>query len=420
MAGVDRPQRRGARAVLAAGALAGLAYLVHSVTVAPHEFGLDYRVFHVAAETVLAGGDLYAAVPEGLSEKFHYVYPPITILGFLPFAALGDWVLAYALFTALTIAIGLAAAWLVVRDLEAHRSERRLPTLDRALIACFVVASVHAMPSLVFGQTNHALLLALVGGFLALDRDRPLLAGAAFGLAALYKPFLAGVGLWLLRRRAWRATAAAVVVGLGGLAASLVAVGPATMQDYLHVALLPRLSAEAGAGGGIEPTATLVTLRRPISALFPGLDPGLYGPLAALMLAPVLAALYLTIEDRTDRLVSILGTLVVVLAALPSYPVYLVYCYVALVPLLYLLEGRPYRLLVAGGLATTVAIQYDEVLHVVEAVDHAVVTEIGESALRPLFTVASPPLVGLALLLVACLSHRRSKHGPFVDQLRSV
>ncbi|MCU4718418.1 glycosyltransferase family 87 protein [Halapricum hydrolyticum] len=400
---------RDVRLVLLVGVVIGLVNLVYVFVASPVHVGIDYRVYHLAGNVALEGGNFYQAVPDGLPGYFHYVYPPITVLGFVPLALLGSETIGFAVHTAQTVLVGLAAAWLLVRYLE-RVGDGRLPWLDRGLIGAFVVGSVHSMSSLFFGQVNHHLVAALVVGFVALDTDRETLAGAAFAFAAFLKVFPAAVGLWLLRRRAWRAIAAAVGFAAVGFAAGLAVFGPELTVAYVERAIIPRFSPEAFAGG-LDPGETYLTIRRPISVLLPTVDPPLYGLLAGLVLAPPVVYLYRTIEDREDRLVSIMGTMAAVLVFFPSFPIYFVILYFPLIPLLYLLEsGRPRQLLLAGALVSSVAVRYDDVLTGFEMAGES--PQLLETVVRPVFTFVTPGLMGVLVILGACLLQRRRKHGP--------
>jgi len=397
-----------ARAVLFVGIALGIGNLLYILLASRGHLAIDYVVYHLAGEVALEGGNFYTAVPEGLADYFHYVYPPITVLGFVPLALFG-WKVGFAIHTLLTIVAGLAGAWLIIRYIERVGGES-LPWFDRGLIGAFVVASVHSMPSLVFGQVNHHLVAALALGFVALDQDREILAGSAFGLAAFVKVFPAAVGVWLLRRRAWRAIAAAVGTAVVGFTLGLVVFGVDLSIAYVEHAILPRFSPD-GFAGGLDPEATYLTIRRPISVLFPTVDPTFYGLLALAVLAPTVGYLYRTIEDREDRLVSIMGTMVAILVFFPSFPIYVVILSFPLIPLLYLLEsGWPRQLLVAGALVASVAIRWDDVEVLLSAANLS--TSLLADVLRPAFTVATPGLVGVLLILAGCLVHRRQKYGP--------
>jgi len=404
----NRGGRRAARVVLLVGIALGIGNLLYILLASRGYLAIDYVVYHLAGDVALDGGNFYTAVPDGLADYFHYVYPPITVLAFVPLSLIG-WKIGFAIHTLLTVVAGLAGAWLLVRYIE-RVGEEPLPWLDRSLIGAFVVASVHSMPSLVFGQLNHHLVAALALGFVALDRDREILAGSAFGLAAFVKVFPAAVGVWLLRRRAWRAIAAAVGTAVVGFGLGLLVFGIDLSIAYVEHAILPRFSPE-GFAGGLAPEATYLTIRRPISILLPNVDPTFYGLLALVVLAPPVAYLYRTIEDREDRLVSIMGTLVAILVFFPSFPIYVVILFFPLIPLLYLLEsGRPRQLLVAGTLIASVAIRWDDIEVLLSAANLS--TSVLADVLQPAFTVATPGLVGVLLILAGCLVHRRQKYGP--------
>ncbi|WP_336003150.1 glycosyltransferase 87 family protein [Halorientalis halophila] len=399
------PPRLGPRLVLAVGFLFGLVYLAFVLAVGPWQVGIDFEVYYVAAKAALAGENFYAVAPERVP-SFTYVYPPLSILLFFPYAVFGSWVPGFAIHTLGTVLAGLATAWLLVRYVE-RAGDDRLQWLDRALVAGFVVASIHAMPSLVFGQVNHHVALALTAGFVALDRNRESVAGGAFAAAAFFKVFPAAVGVWLLRRRAWRAIAAAITTGLGLLALGLVAFGPELTAEYLHVALLDRLD-HGQFLGGLDPTATYLTLRRPLSVLFPQGPSLLWAAGALAVLAPPVAYCYRAIDGRLDRLVAIQATLLAILLFFPSYPIYVVILLFPLVPLLYLLPaGGPRRLVVGGALLANASVRLDDVAQILGALP--LDPDLGASvvsAVEPLFTVATPPLVGLLLVLAGCVWYR--------------
>ena len=400
------PRHRGPRAVLAVGVLLGLGYLAFVLAARPHQLGVDYVVYHTAAAAFLDGQVFYGLTPEGLPEYFRYVYPPVTILVFAPLALLGGWEVGFIVHTLLTVVAGVGTAWLTVDYLDG--AGVALARLDRLLIGGYAVASVHAMPSLVFGQINHHLALAVAVGFLALARQREALGGAALGMAAFWKLVPAALGVWLLARRRVRAVAAATATGLGLLLAGVLAFGPDTTRAYVETAVLPRAADDTFAGG-LPATETYLTLRRPISNLLPGVDPSLYGPLAALVCLPVLAVLYRDVDGRLPWLYGVFGTVAVVLLVFPSFPVYAVLLTFPLVALLYLFPaGRPRRLFLAGALVSNVSVRYDEVLDALTILDPpAAVDAFTRTVLEPLFTLATPPLVGIGLMLGACVWARR-------------
>lgn len=399
-------RRVGPRFVLASGLVLGVAMLAYKSVVQSWKFGMDFQVYYYAARASLAGQGMYAVSPPA-HPAYGYVYPPVTILPFYPFALVGDWLVSFALFTVLELAAGVALALLVVRSVE--RRGYPLAPVDVALVAGYVLLSVHTVPSLFYGETNLPLALALALGFVALERGDEETSGVAFGLAALVKVFPAGVGLWLLRRRAWRAVAAAVGTGGGLLLVGVPLFGLDAHRTWLHDAVLPRLHREAFAGG-LAPAAPYFTLRRPLSVLLPGLDPTLFPVLAAALLAPVVAYCYRDLDTATDRLVGVHVTLVAVLLFFPTYFVYFPLLYFPLVPLLYLLDGRAGRLFVAGALVASLPATLRSVRRVLDALSpppgvRSAVLAVAE----PLFTLGTPLLYGCLLTLAACVCHARRR-----------
>lgn len=389
------------RLVLAVGVLLGAVYLGYTLAVKP-AFAVNFRVYRVAARAALAGESFYGVVPAGLSEGYTYLYPPATVFAFLPFAPLAAEI-GYLLFTALNVAVGLALARLLVGYVDAHR-ERSLPTLDRALVAAFVLGSSLSLPSLVYGNVNLVLALLSAVGFLALERvdagrggaRAERLAGAALALVGLVKVFPALFGLWPLRQRRARAVTAALATGVAALVIGALVFGVDAHAEYATRVLLPRLERNAFVGG-LDPGAPYVTVRRPLSVL--GVPPPLLTPLAAALLATPLAALYRGPLDREGRLFAVLGTVVAAVAFVPSYPLYLAFGYFPLVPLLYLLDPSPARALLSWGtVAMTLAVQFDDVARLAGTVGAPPSTV---AALRPALSVATPPLVGVALVLAA-------------------
>lgn len=403
-----RPNRT-ARLVLGTAVAVGVLHLAYYLLVRPAALGIDFRVYHVAARTAMAGGDVYAASPTGLS--FRYLYPPVTVLAFVPLAVTDSWVPGFVVHTGVTVGTSVLATWLVVGYVEGHGGD--LARVDRLLVGGFFLLSSHAAPSLAFGQVNHYLAAALVGTFVALDRGREWLAGGLLGLAATLKVFPAAVGLWFVGRRAWRAVAgaAATVAGLGVL--GIAVLGLETTRRYLFAVLPGRLEIDAFAGG-LDPGAGYATLRRPLSVLAPGVDPGLYGVAAAALLAPVLALTYLDLSGPLDRLVAIHATVLVALLALPSLLTWYLIVFFSLVGLLYLLPpGRPRQLLVAGGLVSGFSTGFGglaralAVLPVSEPLREGVL-----GVARPVFALGTPVLWGSLLMLAACALYSWPPAGP--------
>ncbi|WP_423750796.1 glycosyltransferase family 87 protein [Salinirarus marinus] len=405
---------RGPRLVLFVGLLLGLAYLGYTFALKP-SFGVNFRVYRAAAAAALQGGDVYSAVPPGLPSQYTYLYPPVTVLFFLPFVLAPDWQTGYAVVTLVSLLACALLAHLLVVVIE-RRRDALLPLLDRLLIYGYVVGSSLSLPSLVYGNVNLllALLVAVAVAALeyeaetaraVLDETHETLAGVALGVAALVKVFPALFGAWWLRTRADRPLGAMVATGVVGLVVGLAVFGVDTTRQFFTTVLTTRLEPGLFAGG-LPPGEPYVTIRRPLAAL--GVPPGRLGAVAAAVLAVPVLLLYRGPLVDHDRLVAILGTLAAVIVFVPSLPLYLVFLYYPLVPLLYLVEARPARtLLLLGGAVINFAFQFDDVQTLLSfAPLPTVVRDALTAGARAVLSVATPPLWGVTLLLLGCLAYR--------------
>lgn len=369
---------------------------------------MNLEVYYYASDAVLSGrvGDLYAVTPPG-HEGYRFVYPPLAVAGFLPLALFPSPPAAFAVHTLFQVGLGLTLAGLLVRAIE--RRGRTLGRIDRVLVAGFAVASVHSVPTLFFGNVNLALALAL-GVALEYGERRPRLAGVALAVPAVLKAFPAALGVWWVRRRAWRP--AAVAAGIAGAfgVASLALFGPALHRTYLRDALLDRVDPSLYAGG-MAPGAPMVTVRRPLSVLFPTVPSWAIAVGAALLLGPVVAATYTRIDSPVDRLVAMYATVAAVLLFFPSYFVYLVYLFYPTVVLLYLLKGRSGQLFAAGVAVASLAFSPAVTLELLAGLP-APLADLATTTLRPAVVFASPALYGLGITLAACLHHRFTRPVP--------
>jgi len=422
--------RRLPRVALGVGLCLGLYALVAMPLRKPGLAGVNYEVYYYAAEAVLSGGDLYATTPPG-HPAYRYLYPPIVVVAFLPYALLPGPGAGLAVHTGLQVASGLALGGLAVRTVERHRG--RLPALDRALVVGYATASIHLAPSLFFGNVNATLALLVAAGLVALER-RGTESGLLLALPALVKAFPAAFGLVLPRRRAWRAVGAAVATGGGALLASLAAFGVGTHRRYVTVALLGRLDA-VGTAGGMPPGAQVFSLRRPLSVAVPAAPSWAISVGALALVVPVVGYCYRgatlpgdagrTEADRRgdparDHWLVAYVTVAAVLVALPSYFVYYAFALGPALILLYLLRGRPRRLFAAGVLVANVAYAGPKVATALSRLPlpDGVVGPAATAA-SAVFGVATPPLVGTLLCLLACVLAVRGDGGAAADQATS-
>lgn len=397
------PARRRAvtRIVLAWGVLTGLLAAWYLLLVREDAVGIDAEVYYYAARAALDGGAIYAATPPDWP-AYTYMYPPGTLLAFLPLALADTWWPTYWALLAANLAAATATGLLLAR--YAERGGASLSGLDRALLVGVLACSATAVPSLVYGQVNHLVLLGLAVGVLAPAWGRERASGAGLGAAASVKAFPAVLGLWLLGRRAWRAVAAAVAVGLGVLAVGVAAFGVDAHADYLATATT---RADGGTfAGGLDPGSPYVTLQRPLSQVLPG-SPELLFPLAALLLAPPVAYLYTDLTSALDRDLAATGTVAAVVLVQPSLLLYPLFAFVPLLALLYRYDGPGRGLLTAGAALLPVAIS----LPGIESVATALPAWAADAVLwtaRHLFLVGLPPLFGLLLVLAGCLRAKRA------------
>jgi len=361
--------------------------------------GANFRTYRYAAELAREGQSFYGVAPPGLADWAVYLYPPITVTAYYPFTGL-EWLTGYWLLIGLNVLAGLCVAAAIVHYLDGV--DRRLGWVDVALVVGLVLLSPFTFGTIYYGNINLLVAAAVVGGVLALDADRETVAGAAFGLAALFKLFPALVGTWLLYRRSWRSIAAATALGVGGILAGVVAYGWESTATFFSDVVVGRAETAAFAGGYPVDTTFYVTIQRPLSHLlwwtFPDAPPGLLTPLAGLTALVVLAVFYADVATRQDRLLAVLATLVVTITTVPALQWYLVLVFFPMVPLWYVWQGPGRRLFLVGS---AVLFANEPPGGVVWGIREYVSPDVLQPVLVDVATVASVPLYGLAIMLVA-------------------
>lgn len=362
--------------------------------------GANLRTYRYAAKLAREGRSFYEVAPPGLEEWAVYLYPPVTVVTYYPFTHL-EWMHGYWVVVCLNVLAGLAVAVAIVRFLD--RTDGRLGWLDAGLITGLVLVSPFTFGTIYYGNINLLVALAFVVGFCSLEHDRPVVSGAAFGLAALFKLFPALVGAWLLRRRSWRSVVSATAVGVGGLLAGLAVYGWGPTATFFSDVLVDRAETAAFVGGYPAGGTFYVTVQRPLSHLlwgtFPTAPPELLTPLSLLVCGGVLAVFYTGVETLHDRLLGIFATVIVTVTVFPALQWYLVLSFFPMVPLWYVWDGPGRRLFLAGG-AVTFANEYPGGL--VEWVREYGFPPLLEFVLANVFTFATVQLYGIAIMLVAC------------------
>lgn len=331
------------------------------------QLGVNYLVYHYAAEAFLAGEDIYTAPPPDWSEFYTFLYPPSTVLIWVPGTVL-DPMTGYAVHTIGTAVASLLAAWVIARILDT--ADVTIGWLDILFVGAFFFAGIHSTGTLLFGNINIFLGAFIAGGILALVYDRHWIAGAAFGAAALFKVIPTLIGLYLLRIRSWQAVGGALIVGGGGLVSSALLFGPRSVYRFFTEVLLPRSDTATFVGGYPPDETYYVTIQRPLSHLiWEGLLPRLtlwstapaeiLTPAAVLTLLPALAYSYVGLDTIVDRLVALHVTLTAVVITLPSLRWYLAFLFPTWIGLLYVWGGGPTspnraRVLAGGGLVLAI------------------------------------------------------------------
>ncbi|MFC5996619.1 glycosyltransferase family 87 protein [Pseudonocardia hispaniensis] len=188
------------------------------------ELHVDFDTFWHSAVALTQGADIYHT-----QAKLTNLNPPLLTVALTPFALLGP-LPAYRLFALLTLLMVAAALWAAAREL-------RLPKRWTAAALLALLGSSPLHGTLVLGQIYGLLLVALVAGWIAQRRGRPVLAAVLYGVGAALKPSLAPLLLLPLVQRRW----AALWTGLGSAAtATLLGVlvaGPSSGLEWLRIAV---------------------------------------------------------------------------------------------------------------------------------------------------------------------------------------
>jgi len=200
--------------------------------------GWDFQQFYLAGLMLNRGqanelydADRFQAVQRELfpvdEQNIPYLplYPPVTGLLAAPLAWL-PYTHALGLWWLLNTVCFATAGWILVR--HSGLSEGWRWTVALAIAGCYPF-----FMALRAGQISPVLLLVAVAGLALLRRERNTFGGLALSLLMLKPQFAAGMLLWLLLRRDWRACAGFLVGIMIQVAAVAVAVGPTVVTDYV-------------------------------------------------------------------------------------------------------------------------------------------------------------------------------------------
>ena len=270
---------------------------------------LDFSKFHVSAQALLSGGDIYQSVPMDyfgprppeIEFDRDHLHPnlnmPVVALLFAPFS-LGSLASGMVAWTVFTVGLLLASAALLGSRFVTSRG---LSSFDgwmiSGLLAFLMLVHYPTFAGLALGQLGHLLLFVLCGAWLAARRGQDRLAGALLGtalalklLTAVFLLLLPWLGRWRLLR--WYIGTFLALTLLGAVAA-----GPESYLRFLSV--LQQVDWHASGWNA--------SLMAPLSILLGGggapswLDfPGLATPVSAAIAASLYALLVIAVRRVAD------------------------------------------------------------------------------------------------------------------------
>jgi alpha-1,2-mannosyltransferase len=294
--------------------------------------GTDFLQFYVAGSLVREGRTdlLYDFVPQhrlmqslaGGSDDILYVpvQSPQVGLAFSPLAAHG-YTIALGIWITVSVLMYALACWITWRRCDALRG---YPV--ETLGCCAAFPGLYA--TVLHGQTSAVSALIVVVALLALQRDRRLAAGLAFGCLAFKPHWVAAAGAIFIVARDWRVVAGITISAASQLGAAWLAVGSDVMNAYwLLLRSLQRV------GDLLEPRAGN-TLRGLFAALVPSPQLALALYAITAVIAVFLAARIWRRETRFE-----LRSSAIVLAMVLISPHAFEYDLVLLVPALFMLAN---------------------------------------------------------------------------------
>ena len=163
-------------------------------------------------------------VPASESTLYPTVYPPQAAMIFAPFSG-WSYRSALLLWSMVTLALYAVIVWSTWRRVAVHRADSTL-----------VLAAAAAFPPffslILYGQISIVILAAFWLGWLALERGRPYLAGAAFGIVAIKPQFGLPLAVIVLACGEWRMLVGAVGSVTAQAAAVWLMLGSAVFTSF--------------------------------------------------------------------------------------------------------------------------------------------------------------------------------------------
>ena len=207
----------------------------------------DFSVYYLAAERLLTDP---AALYE-LEAPVHsagYIYPPLSILLFLPFA-LFEYHTAYLLFVSVIAIALIMSVWCAIQARQyvsfsgcGDHNTSSGNRVKSALFALLVLSSGPAFYTSVSGQVNSIVLALCLGGVLLGLRRQHLLGGAMLAFACWIKIYPVLLIMAMLSIKSQRTTAVFSIAA--GVVLPIVAfpLVPPIVYDHYFLQLLPTLS----------------------------------------------------------------------------------------------------------------------------------------------------------------------------------
>jgi len=159
----------------------------------------DFSVYHLAAQRVLAGEDLYRPVEDGF---YRYLYSPTGAMFFIPISFLPLPVAKVVYWYGLTglVLVGLYGTFALISSDIRNEPPARVNTL---LLLAGVILGVHIQREILLGQVNHILLVLYLGLIYAFANGRRILLAAIWSASLFIKPFGLIFLPYLVLRRRW-------------------------------------------------------------------------------------------------------------------------------------------------------------------------------------------------------------------------
>ncbi|WP_135855009.1 glycosyltransferase family 87 protein [Halorussus salinus] len=384
------------RLALAVSICAGIAILLYFVLISNIE-AADFQRYYFAAKQAQAGDPFIKpyAVPE-TDFNMHYVYPPITVFLFYPFTLLPNWELALATHIIFNVIFATITAILTIKYIRSQGTD--LNRVDEVLITGAFLVGPHAVMTYAHGQVTYWIALMLCIGYIFLNQGDEVASGLAFAFPAVLKIFPALFGLWFLKKRTYKAVGVAIASGLVAVALSFLAFGVEMHASYVEYIASER-SRLHWYHGGLNPNIPLVTPNRALSHLFPD-APGimfflvpLFGGLA------IIAFAYFKDDPTKPAIVAFLVTTIGIILSTPSYPNYLLLTYFPLLTTIYT-DPQLRVSLCTGLVVASFSVGPEEIANVLGLIGLPFGIEgIIMDIVTPILTVASPGMIGLAIML---------------------